>query len=64
MSVLLKTDELSEWFGCKQSAKLVRLLREKNIPFHLNAIGHPITTLDAINGSLNGKQIENDKVDF
>lgn len=63
MGTLLKTDELCEWFGCKQPAKLVRLLSERNINFTLNAAGHPITTLDAINDSLKNKQ-DNQEVDF
>lgn len=63
MSTLLKTDDLCEWFGCKQPAKLVRLLRERNISYTLNAIGQPITTLDAINDSLKNKQ-DDQKVDF
>lgn len=63
MNTLLKTDDLCEWFGCKQPAKLVRLLRERNISYTLNAIGQPITTMDAINDSLKNKQTD-EQVDF
>lgn len=63
MNTLLKTDDLCEWFGCKQPAKLMKLLRESNISYTLNAVGQPITTLDAINDSLKSKQTD-DQVDF
>ena len=63
MAGLIKTDDLCEWFGCKQPAKLMRLLRERNISYTLNAVGQPITTLDAINDSLKNKQ-DRREVDF
>jgi hypothetical protein len=63
MNALLKTDELYEWFGCKQPSKLARLLRERNISYTLNNQGKPITTLDAINASLNNKQ-KDDEIEF
>ncbi len=63
MSQLIKTDALYDWFGCKQPAKLMRVMRERNVRFHLDAIGHPITTLDAINDSLKDASTSDD-VDF
>ena len=63
MKALLKTDELLEWFNCKQPAKLVRLMRDRNIHFHLDALGRPITTIDAINGSLEHTD-NSDKIEF
>lgn len=64
MTALIKTDQLYEWFGCKQKGKLMRLMREKNIPYHLDAYGYPITTDAAINDSLKNKQTDDEQVDF
>ena len=59
-SNLLTTDDLYEWFRCKQPSKLKRLMRERNIAFHLDAVGGPITTMEAINGSLNGTEADHE----
>lgn len=63
MSALLKSDELCEWLGCKQPAKLARLLKERNIHYTTDMLGHPVTTLDAINDSLKNKEHDSE-VDF
>jgi hypothetical protein len=63
MSALLTTEELCEWFECKQPAKLARLLKEQNINYKLNAAGQPITTYEAVNDSLKNKEHDSE-VDF
>lgn len=61
-SALVTTSELYEWAECKQPAKLIAWMNENNIPYRLSRKGKPITTVDAINGSLKTEQ--QDEIDF
>jgi|GEM_PF-6662390 len=58
MASLISTEDLCEWFKCKQPTKLATLLRERNIPYTTNAKGWPITTDIAITDSLRGKRAD------
>lgn len=63
MSALLRSDELSEWTGCKQRSKLIAWLNENHIPYRLDKAGAPITTLEAVNASLLDRRVS-DEVAF
>lgn len=60
MSALLKAVDLYEWAECKQRSKLIEWLNENNIAYRLSRTGNPITTIDAINASLNNKTNDDD----
>lgn len=62
MNALIKTDELCDWSEIKQPGKLIEWLKVNNIPFRLSRTGKPITTLAAINGSL--QSLESDEIEF
>jgi hypothetical protein len=62
MDALIKTDKLYDWSECKQPAKLIEWLKVNNIPFRLSRTGKPITTLAAINGSL--QNLQHDEINF
>ena len=63
MSQLIKYDDLKEWSDVKQRNKLIDWLKENHIAFRLNRDGFPVTTVDAINKSLQACTT-NDEVDF
>jgi hypothetical protein len=63
MSALLTSDDLAEWTGFSQAAKQMEWLRENHIPYRLNRLGKPITTLEAVNASLLDRKVA-DEVAF
>jgi hypothetical protein len=64
MDQLIKYDDLREWSDVKQRNKLVDWLKENHIAFRLNRSGYPVTTVDAINKSLQSDSDPDDEVDF
>jgi hypothetical protein len=63
MGQLVNYDDLKEWSDVRQRNKLIEWLKENHIAFRLNRSGYPVTTVDAINKSLQTDSID-DEVDF
>ncbi len=49
--LFLTAQELSTLTGRKLRKRQIEALRNMHIPFHVNAIGHPVVTRDAIASS-------------
>ncbi len=63
MNRLVKYDDLKEWSDVRQRNKLIDWLKENHIAFRLNRSGYPVTTVDAINRSLESDS-NDEEVDF
>ena len=60
---LINYDDLKEWTGIGQRNKMIDWLNNNHIAYRLNRTGFPVTTMDAINKSLESDQFA-DEVDF
>ena len=62
MKVLVNRDDLKEWAGIHQKARLIQWLNKMGIPWAVDADGWPCTTLPAITNAL--EKSENEEVEF
>lgn len=50
MSLFLDAAELVELTGRKLKTKQIEALRKMGVPFHVNAVGKPVVTIEAVAG--------------
>ena len=54
--MLISFEQLKSWLDCKQDGDVERKLLENKIPYHYGIGGKPVTTLEAVNKPLIGKE--------